>query len=63
MTVVERHGVGAWVTGGSYAKVSLAVGESPKATNCSIAGLVSDAEDGRDAIIHGGKNRLKRSGL
>ena len=68
MTVVERHGGGAWVIGGSHAKVSwgmvsLAAGGSPKATYCSIAGLVDDAEDGRDAIMHGGINALKRPGL
>ena len=41
---------------------SSAAGQSSKATNCSSAGLVDDAEDGRDAIIHGGKNAVKRSG-
>ena len=42
---------------------SSAAGESPKANSCSMAGLVDDAEDGGDAIIHGGKNTLRRSGL
>ena len=42
---------------------SSAAGESPQTTSCSIPGLVDDAEDGRDAIIHGGKDTLKRSGL
>ena len=42
---------------------SSAAGGCPKATNCAITGLVDDAEDGRDAIIDGGKNALERSGL
>lgn len=42
---------------------SSAAGESSETTNCSIRGLVDDSEDGRDAIIHGGKNAVERSGL
>ena len=41
---------------------SSAAGESQKAINCSIVGLVDDTEDRRDAIIHGGKKAVKRSG-
>ena len=40
---------------------SPAAGEkSPKATDCSIAGLLDDAEDGRDAIIHAGEKMRRK---